>query len=388
MSFIKNSILLLLLVFSSVLSASTKILIFGDFGTGDGNQKLVAQDMHNYCKKKGCDFAITTGDNIYTRGVENLLNNKADYDHGKPNYKIINDVFVKNYKELRIPFYMTFGNHDIGNEGIISILKDLIQNQSTINKRTLNIMLNQINYTQHNDNPVVTNSAGKASRLWTFPSSFYDQAEKENIHIWSINTNTYPHQALKDKKVEINNSKNSKQELWLKKSLERSKNSAWKIVFGHMPLYSHGRHGWRDFMAIKKFRKSIVGLLCEEKVDFYLAGHDHHLEIDRHMCPNGHIITAVISGAAAKADRIYARSFPFFSDDKNLIWGNGKAYKNSKRIYKSDDKVLGFAHLSLEPNKALLHMRLSQGASAERNNACFEIQKGKTPIIKPCPSKI
>src|SRR5262245_20495367 len=76
---------------------AAKILVFGDFGTGDDKQKLVAQDMMRYCALNGCDFAITVGDNIYPNGVQNYYDGRIDFDKGTPNYKIITDYFVKNY---------------------------------------------------------------------------------------------------------------------------------------------------------------------------------------------------------------------------------------------------------------------------------------------------
>lgn len=375
--FKKAQALIFLFLFSHTLSASTKILVFGDFGTGDENQKLVARDMTKYCQSQGCDFAVTVGDNIYPKGVVNLFQGQTNYDKGTPNYQIITDIFVKNYNAMKMPFYMSFGNHDVGNEGLVSIFKDLLKNQETINKRTVALMTNEVNYTNHPDNPVVINSSGKPSRLWSFNAPFYHIEEKDGVNLFAINTNTYPHRALKDdNQLDLARPKNFGQEAWLKDSLQKAK-PGWKIVFGHMPLYSHGRHGWQNFLDIDEFRNSIIKLLCQEKVDFYLSGHDHHLEVDKHICPDGHVITAVLSGAAAKTDRVYQRSFPFFSDDKNLLWANGKFYKNSKLIYKNDDEVLGFAHITLDGPKALLKMELSKGASADRKNACFGIIKSK-----------
>lgn len=364
-------------------SATARILVFGDFGTGDANQELVARDMIQYCAAHGCDFAVTVGDNIYPKGVENLYQGKTDYDRGTPNFQIITDVFVNKYQALQMPFYMSFGNHDVGNEGVISIFKDMFKSQERINKRTVNLMKNQINYTDNPANPVVMDSTGNPARMWSFKAPFYHVIEKDGVNLFAINTNTFPHRALTDTmELDLANPKNFAQHAWLKNSLAGT--SGWKVVFGHMPLYSHGRHGWKDFLAIEEFRNSIINLLCDNNVDFYLGGHDHHLEVDRHICSNGHVITAVISGAAAKTDRIYQRAFPFFADDKNLLWGNGKFYNNSKLIYKKDDTVLGFSYVTIDGDKATLTMQLSKGASKDRQNACFEIIKGKSPKAVPC----
>ena len=359
-----TQILYFLFLLSPALASSTNILVFGDFGTGDEKQKLVARDMASYCKSEKCDFALTVGDNIYPAGALN--------------YQILSEIFVSNYKNLNMPIYMSFGNHDIGNEGILSIFKDMFKNQENINKRTERLMMNQLNFTNHADNPFV-NSSAKSKRLWMFEAPFYSKEEKEGVHIFAIDTNTYPHQF----DFSSSTSRSFGQEAWLKESLHKAK-SAWKIVFGHTPLYSHGRHGWLNIFALNNFRNSIIKLLCEERVDFYLSGHDHILEVDKHRCENGHIITAVISGAAAKSEKIYWASFPLFSDDKKLLWANGKFYKNSKLIYKNDDKILGFAHILINGPKALLKLRLSQGSSRERQNACFEIVKSKAIAAVSC----
>lgn len=387
-----NTILLITLLstgFSSnvVFSApsSAKILVFGDFGTGSEDQDLVARDMANFCRAKGCDFAITTGDNIYPRGVENIKNNKVDYDNGEPNYKIISDIFVKKYKSMNMPFYMTYGNHDVGNEGIVSIFKDLVRSDSYIRKRTIALMNNQVNFTRHRDNPSFIDGEGRSARLWNFPNPFYRVEERGSTFLYSIDSNTFPDQALNNKNDALNaRENNNEQASWLASSLGKQP-QGWSMVFGHMPLYSHGRHGYLEGLKIRSFRKSIIDTLCANKVDFYLGGHDHHLEVDKHECENGHVIIAIVSGAAAKRDRIYKKAFIPLVSDKNLIWGNGRFYKGDKSIFQSDDQVLGFSYIDiLDNNKARLIMKQSISAK-DRSDGCFEITKGKTIVKMSCP---
>lgn len=357
-------------------SLQTKILIFGDFGTGDDKQKLVADDMVQYCKQNGCHFAITTGDNIYPKGVGNDDGGHTVYDRGAPKYDLIVNSFVKNYKPLNIPIYLTFGNHDVGNEGVISVFKDLLKNQAEINQRTTTLMRNQIDFSFDNSNPNVTDTlTNKNTKLWIMPHSHYS-VDYPGVSLFSIDSNTFPHGVF-DEKNELNlkNPKNFEQANWLSQDLPTK--TGWKIVFGHMPLVSHGSHGWADSSAIATFRNDILPILCKEKVDFYLSGHDHHLEVDQLRCDDGHVVTQVLSGAAGKSDRIYQRTFPIIAEDKNLLWGNGKHYTGSKLIFKNDDHVLGFAHLSLDMDTARLTMKLSKGTSSTRQDGCFHIMKGK-----------
>lgn len=353
--------------------SNINILVFGDFGTGDKDQQTTAIAMKTYCDQVRCDFAVTVGDNIYPRGVENLYNGKVDYIKGSPNYEIIKKVFVGNYKKLNIPIYMSYGNHDVGNGGVVSVFKDLFRKDMDIKTRTSSLMSNQINFTGHEDNPVLNNEYGE--KLWNFPEPYY-RKNIETVSLFAIDTNTYPHRVLDDnnKNMDMSNPKNKKQGDWLDTELKDTPADNWKIVFGHMPLISHGHHGFKDAAAIKDFNKSIMNVLCENKVDFYLAGHDHHLEIDQLECNNKHKFIQILTGAAAKKDRIYQRSFPLFGRSNNLVWGNGKHYRGDKTIFKNNDEVLGFTHLSLNKNgnKAYIIMKLSSGEKKnERENGCF-----------------
>ena len=64
--------------------------------------------------------------------------------------------------------------------------------------------------------------------------------------------------------------------------------------------------------------------------------------------------------------------------------GNGKLYNKSRLIFKNSDKVLGFAHLILNEQKALLKFKLSSGQSPDRKDGCFEIIKNKSIQSVPC----
>lgn len=370
---------------SSYAADSAKILLFGDFGTGAEDQGLVAKDMSDFCAKKGCDFAITTGDNVYPRGIENLLGENANYELGTPNFKIAKERFVDVYSKMKMPFYMSYGNHDVGNEGPVSIFKNLFKSDYSLKKRTLALMNNQVNFSTHKDNPTLKDSQGRDSRMWFFPAPFYQINEKGNTSLFSINTNTYPHMALTaDNKAIHENETNFEQSKWLNESLQKA--SGWKMVFGHMPLYSHGLHGWTESNSVGDFRNAIIKTLCDNKVDFYLAGHDHHLEVDRHQCANGHTIVAVISGAAAKRGRIYKSSFVLQPKGDHFLWGNGKHYQGDNSIYHSDADALGFSYIEiLDGNKARLTMKQTVGNDLLfRKDGCFEITKGKEIKEIPC----
>jgi tartrate-resistant acid phosphatase type 5 len=92
-----------------------------------------------------------------------------------------------------------------------------------------------------------------------------------------------------------------KQQEWLKAQLLHS-TKLWQIVYGHRPLYSSGLHG-----GTIELKKHLLPILKPYGVDFYLAGHDHHLELQER---NG--VVHVVSGAAGKLRKTKPWERPVF----------------------------------------------------------------------------
>lgn len=59
-----------------------------------------------------------------------------------------------------------------------------------------------------------------------------------------------------------------------------SSRTPWRIVVGHHPVISSGWHGYFPRDEVARMRALIPGLR-ETKVDFYICGHDHHVEFIR-----------------------------------------------------------------------------------------------------------
>jgi hypothetical protein len=76
---------------------------------------------------------------------------------------------------------------------------------------------------------------------------------------------------------------------WLKQQLQASK-AAWKIVYGHHPVYSSGLYG-----VNKTLVKDFTPLFKQHRVQLYLNGHEHDYE--RTQSING--TTYLICGAGA-----------------------------------------------------------------------------------------
>ena len=77
-----------------------KVLLLGDAGMGDENQKRVAAASAKTCEEIGCDMALYLGDNFYQKGVKS----------------VDDPLFLKWFEKIYtqdIPFYAILGNHDV-----------------------------------------------------------------------------------------------------------------------------------------------------------------------------------------------------------------------------------------------------------------------------------
>ncbi|NUN66195.1 metallophosphoesterase [Pseudanabaena biceps] len=130
--------------------------------------------------------------------------------------------FEKPYAPLlqeNVKFYAALGNHDI------------IKSDGG---------LDQINYKPFN----------MSDRYYTFT--------KGTVDFFAIDTN--------------GNAPWESQLQWLDQKLAQS-TAPWKIVFGHHPLYSSGRHGGNSQLV-----SILAPIFARHKVNLYLCGHDHGYE--------------------------------------------------------------------------------------------------------------
>lgn len=258
---------------ASALAEPLRLLAFGDSGTGKSEQWQLAEVMAKHCQEQGCDAALLLGDNIYPNGASSVTDQQFKTKFEEP------------YAGLNFPFYVALGNHDIhfGSYG-----RDA-----------------QVQYTQY-------------SAKWRLPSPYY-QVELGSAQIFALDTNNI----LTD----------STQQQWLKDALTTSK-SPWKIIIGHHPIYSVGRHGFLDSGKngrLTQLREWLSPILCDHRA-LYLSAHDHLLQINQLPCG----ALSVVSGAAAKP--------------RSAIASRIKAEADTLRFYRADN--LGFARLDLN-NEAI-----------------------------------
>ncbi len=74
----------------------------------------------------------------------------------------------------------------------------------------------------------------------------------------------------------------------------RSSTAPWRIVVGHHPVLSSGYHGYFPRNEVKRMRE-LNPSLRESRVDLYIAGHDHHVELIRER-----MLLHLISGAGSE----------------------------------------------------------------------------------------
>ncbi len=182
-----------------------------DNGFGSPDQMAVAKSMWETYQQKPYPFVLMAGDNIYSYGEISLA--KAYFE--KPYAPLLKE---------NVKFYAVLGNHDIikSNNG-----------------------LDQINYPLFN----------MSDRYYSFTKG--NNAE-ETVEFFAIDTNE--------------NAPWLEQLAWLDRQLANS-TAPWKIVFGHYPLYSSGRHGSNPKLAAK-----LAPIFAKHKVPLYLCGHDHGYE--------------------------------------------------------------------------------------------------------------
>ena len=182
-----------------------------DNGFGSPDQFAVAKSMWETYQQKPYAFVLMAGDNIYSYGEISLA--KARFED--PYAPLLS-------KDVK--FYAVLGNHDIvkSNNG-----------------------LDQINYQPFN----------MSDRYYSFTKGDINEGM---VEFFALDTNR--------------NAPWDAQLTWLDQQLAQS-TAPWKIVYGHHPLYSSGRHGSNPELTAK-----LAPIFAKHKVPLYLCGHDHGYE--------------------------------------------------------------------------------------------------------------
>lgn len=237
---------------------SLNFLVLGDFGRfGQYYQKDVALQMGKAAMTIESDFTICVGDNFYPNGVQSTTDHQwiSSFENVYTNIG------------LHSNWYVALGNHDY--RGNVQA---------------------QIDYS-------------KVSRRWHMPEKYYSETfsleNGEKVLMLVMDTNPYIrsyHKPGTDMFANITAQDTLAQTKWLNESLKNADASVkWKIVVGHHPLYSGGKRKTNSDTI--DFARRFANLFDKYKVDAYICGHEHDLQIIK---PEGRYTTQFLSGAGSE----------------------------------------------------------------------------------------
>jgi hypothetical protein len=271
-----------------------RFAVLGDTGTGSETQRKVAVALRDTCARRGCDFAILLGDNIYDVGVTSVHDAQWDAKFEIP------------YADVDIPFRPVLGNHDNGGF-LTQWLGELFGGAGAEFERG-----------------DVQVAYSEVSTKWLMPARTYD-FRVGPAHFFALDTNDMVWSVAND---------DAEARTWIQTDTIPGRidgsSATWKIAMGHHPWISNGRHGdageyegleenITDLVAAIPFlgdlsdvvtgdgvRASLDTIACG-RVDIYFAGHDHNLQWFEPTadCPGTHF---VVSGAGAKTFQHDARA--------------------------------------------------------------------------------
>ena len=249
---------------------SFSFIVLGDFGrVGDYYQKDVAREMGHATIVLEAEFIVSVGDNFYPNGVQST----QDYHWISSFENIYTDP------SLYTDWYVALGNHDY--RGNVQA---------------------QIDYSQ-------------ISRRWNMPERYYSKTFElkngEKLLMVVMDTNPYIDSYHKnpEKYSGIQEQDTLAQTKWLENQLKTNDKSVkWKIVVGHHPLYSGGKR--KESKDTKSFEAKFADLFDKYKVDAYICGHEHDLQIIK---PKGRYTTQFLSGAASEVRQSGEREGTIFA---------------------------------------------------------------------------
>ena len=205
--------------------ALVSFVAFGDWGVRDEHRPAevaVRDAVKAVAKLKKLDLVILLGDNFYKQGIK------------APDDAMVGARFERIYTaaDFPMPFLVTLGNHDY--RGNVQAEVDI----------------------------------GKRDPRWRleFPpkvAAFGGRADRPLVDFFNVDTERLcKKKAYRDEDIPK-----------LAAALKASK-ARWKIAYGHRPLFSDGAHGDNQTTI-----DALQSLFDDEKVNLYLSGHDHHMQV-------------------------------------------------------------------------------------------------------------
>ncbi len=316
-------------------SAVLTFYVLGDWGTGNKNQRAVAHALKKNVAELPTDrtqppFVLELGDNVYEAGLKEGWNDPITT-------KLLHDTFGEIYSEVKyngreLLYHIVPGNHDYaGRAGGQRGWGDVIHQETTAEAQFPHWRYYPIDPAKNSDDNDSSNYAllkKESIYTLTIPERVQITGEKL-IGVYAIDTQVI---------LEIYQKNDAEllQKHWQTLEMLLSENSWWKIIIGHHPVRSHGTHGgfrsaiwWVppitlftivDKLFIKRlqdldnpnyrrFQRDFIGLMKKHDVPFYLAGHEHNLQ----LLEIDHEHFQIISGSAGKLSPVTHKDDTLFS---------------------------------------------------------------------------
>lgn len=261
---------------------TVRFVALGDMGEGNTTQQFVADAMQSVCADAGgCQFAVGLGDNIYKENPLSVYDTAFEVKFEAP------------YAALDFPFYMSLGNHD----------NDLLFDGLGGFNHAGDI---QVAYTFREE---------KASAKWQMPDRYYHYSAPLNdsqplVDFFVLDSNPLVTAVELAPDYEVNTYKLQEQQ-WLTEKLA-SATGTWKIAYAHHPYLSNGKHGnagkYDGVPPLETITGRVSGTVYREwfeqsvcgKVDLFIAGHDHDLQV-LDSVPECGKTWFIVSGGGSKA---------------------------------------------------------------------------------------
>ena len=231
-------------------TSHVRFVAAGDTGDSTEDQARVAAAMAATCAARGCDFALLLGDNVYPSGPSS------------PDDPVLDRVIARPYAALGVPVLAVLGNHDDGGAGWSPERGDAELSWTT------------------------------KPGWWVAPSRHY-RASIGDVDVIVIDTDAILFGRDAVQRVDVAR--------WLASSTAR-----WKLVAGHHPYSSNGKHGdagrYDGMPSIvpvasgRRVKRFIEEIVCG-KADVYFSAHDHLREWMLETCGGTQMI---VSGAGAR----------------------------------------------------------------------------------------
>lgn len=247
---------------------TVRFVAFGDQGKGNDEQRAVGEAVARVCEARGgCAFGLLLGDNFYPSGVRGI---------DDPQWQT---AFEEPYAQVPFPFWVALGNHDYGARG---------------GGWEFWRVQAQLDYARKNPK-------------WKMPARDYAFAAGP-VDVFVMDTTEMVWRGGQHQKEAF-------------RQRMAASDASWRIVAGHHPYLSNGKHrNAGEFEGIPlglpisgvPVKTFVENEVCEN-ADLYLAGHDHNMQDLVSPCP----AQMVVSGAGSSTTKLIGDNPVHFQSDES-----------------------------------------------------------------------